>query len=421
MSSEPRRHPSTKRGAVTYESILKAGTAVFGQCGFRQASVAEICRRGRIANGTFYQYFPGKEQLFLTLIERMTQHLQRDLEATVDLQAPVLKQIQAALRGHLDFIGAQKALYRVFREAEFIQMELPKRLYGRLASFYRQLLQAGQRRGQLRSLEPETVAFALLGLTEFIALRYWFWDRDRRLPPMETIDDLLAHGISNRRFRKLIAKPTPRFANAKEIPEHLLQGQRTRMRLLTAAEAEFGQKGFYEAQIVDIARRAGVAGGTFYTYFPSKEAIFIELVHEINAQLRAHWRAAIAGLTDRCEIECAGFRAFFEFIREHPQAYRIVREAEFVGPSEDNPGREYYERIAQGYVPALAQAMAAGQLRKLEPEPLAYMLMGIGHFIGLRWVVWEGQEVPERVFAAMMEFILGGLSLPTDYTLARAS
>ncbi|MCL6641892.1 MAG: TetR/AcrR family transcriptional regulator [Candidatus Bipolaricaulota bacterium] len=406
-----RRSPSTERGTATYEALLRAGASVFSRRGFRQASVAEICRRSRVANGTFYQYFPDKEQLFLTLIERLTHHLQMRLKASVVPTAPAIEQLQSALRTHLKFIDSQTALYRVFREAEFIHTGLPKRLYGQLAQFYQEILQTGQSQGQLRRLDPETVSFSLIGMAEFLALRYIFWGRG--LPPRvwSTLADLIAHGIST---QQPIApgEPSPSPMPDTHIAEPS-QGQQTRARLLEAAEEEFGQKGFYEAQIVDITRRAGVAHGTFYTYFPSKEAIFVELVREINAQLRARLRAAIAGLQDRRQIECAGFRAFFEFIHKHPKAYRIVREAEFVGSPKNAAGRWYYERLAQGYIPALEDAIVAGQIRALDPEALAYALMGIGHFIGIRWALWEQRAVPNSVFESMMDFILHGL-IPLD-------
>ncbi len=404
-----RRSPSTERGAATYEALLHAGVQVFGQRGFRRASVAEICRRSRVANGTFYQYFPDKEHLFLTLVEQMTNALQARLDASVDRAAPALDQLHSALTAHLHFIDSQAALYRVFREAEFIHAELPKQLYGRVAHFYQQILHEAQNAKQLRRLDPETVSFSLIGMAEFIALRYIFWDRGLPILQIgETLRELISHGISGEQ-PFVPAEPSNSLIPEEEITE-LSQGQRTRARLLEAAEAEFGQKGFYEAQIVDITRRAGVAHGTFYTYFPSKEAIFVELVREINGQLRARLRAAIAGLRDRRQIERAGFQAFFDFIREHARAYRIVREAEFVGSPKNAAGRWYYEQLAQGYVPALARAMQDRQIRSLDPEALAYALMGIGHFIGLRWVLWEGEPVPQAVFETMMDFVLHGLA-----------
>lgn len=403
-----RRSPSTKRGTATYEALLRAGASVFSRHGFRQASVAEICRRSHVANGTFYQYFPDKEQLFLTLIKQMANQLQACLENAVTQSAPAIEQLYAALKTHLEFIGSQTALYRVFREAEFVQTELPRQLYGRLANFYQKILQGGQSTKQLRRLDSEVVSFSLIGMAEFIALRYIFWDRGLPSYVGEALHDLISHGISGERPFVPARPPSPSLPEEK-IAE-LSQGQRTRAKLLEAAEAEFGQKGFYEAQVVDITRRAGVAHGTFYTYFPSKEAIFVELVREINEQLRARLRAAIAGLHDRRQIERAGFQAFFDFIKDHAWAYRIVREAEFVGSPKHSVGRWYYERFAQGYVPALARAMREGQIRRSDPEALAYALMGIGHFIGVRWVLWERRAVPDPVFESMMEFILHGLS-----------
>ncbi|MFN7174634.1 MAG: helix-turn-helix domain-containing protein, partial [Thermaurantiacus tibetensis] len=52
------------------------------------------------------------------------------------------------------------------------------------------------------------------------------------------------------------------------------RGERTRAALIDAAAAEFGEKGFHATGITDITRRAGVALGSFYTWFDSKEAIF---------------------------------------------------------------------------------------------------------------------------------------------------
>jgi AcrR family transcriptional regulator len=408
-----RRSPATERGTATYEALLRAGVSVLSRRGFRQASVAEICRHSRVANGTFYQYFLDKEQLFLTLIERLTTQLQRHLKEATVHSAPKIEQLQAALRAHLEFIGSHTALYRVFREAEFIHTELPKRLYGQLAQFYQEILQTGQSQGQLRRLDPETVSFSLIGMAEFIALRYIFWDRG--LPPRvwKTLADLIARGISSQDSSEFDSSQFDSSDKLKTDELRTVKEQRTRARLLEAAEAEFGQKGFYEAQIVDITRRAGVAHGTFYTYFPSKEAVFVELVREINTQLRARLRAAIAGLHDRRQIERAGFHAFFEFIHKHPKAYRIVREAEFVGSPKNAAGRWYYERLAQGYTPALARAIEDDQVRPLDPEILAYALMGVGHFIGVRWVLWEGRDVPDAVFETMMDFLLHGL-LPLD-------
>lgn len=175
---------------------------------------------------------------------------------------------------------------------------------------------------------------------------------------------------------------------------------------MDAAETVFGEKGYERASISTITRRAGVAQGTFYVYFPDKKSIFVELVRELSVRLRREMSQAIVGLTSRSEIERAGFQAFFSYIHRHRNLYRIVRQAEFV---DEELFRWYYRRLAENYADGLATAMAAGELRSMNPELLAYALMGIGDFLGMRWVLWEEQALPEALFEQLMEFILEGM------------
>ncbi|WP_338247060.1 TetR/AcrR family transcriptional regulator [Dictyobacter halimunensis] len=193
------------------------------------------------------------------------------------------------------------------------------------------------------------------------------------------------------------------------------RGEATRRKILDAAEEVFGELGYYEASISEITRRAGVAQGTYYIYFHSKRTIFEELVTDIGERLRAEMRVAIAGAPDRIEVERRGFRAFFTFVARHRRIYSIVQEAERVAPE---AFYAYYHKISQGYVRGLQEAMDDGTIRKLDPEAIAYTLMGIGHFIALRWLIWPPQggqkvnndELPESVFESMIEFISNGLS-----------
>ena len=185
------------------------------------------------------------------------------------------------------------------------------------------------------------------------------------------------------------------------------RGQRTRQRLLDAAEAAFGQRGYFGTSIVDITRRARVAQGTFYIYFPSKQAVFTELVRQRSRELRHAIQEAVAHLPDRAAVEREGFQAFFRFIGRHRAMYRIVRQAEFVDP---RLFRWYYRHFADGYIAGLRAAQRRGEVRALDPEVLAFCLMGIGDFVGMRWVLWEKGGPEERVVNDMMSFILHGLN-----------
>jgi AcrR family transcriptional regulator len=189
------------------------------------------------------------------------------------------------------------------------------------------------------------------------------------------------------------------------------RGERTRARLLEAAEQIFTDLGYHEASIVKIAEAAGVANGTFYLYFSGKQEIFDELVEDLNRRVRRAMDEAAAGGRNRGESERLGFEAFFRFTAEHPGLYRVIRQAEFVSPS---VLRVHYERIAQNYARGLAAAMERGEIASADPEIIAWALMGAGELIGLRWILWgDTDRIPPHVYEETMRFLLKGLGAQT--------
>jgi AcrR family transcriptional regulator len=203
-------------------------------------------------------------------------------------------------------------------------------------------------------------------------------------------------------------KPESSFIS-REIPSpgaKTPRGQRTRQRLVQAAEQLFAEKDYHGTSIAEMTQRAGIALGTFYLHFPDKLAIFREVVHNLNRSLRADLHRAIEAAQGRAAVEEAGFRAFFRFVLRHRNLYRIVQQAEVV---DSELHRWYYRRLAEPYVKALRISQQEGELRPLSAECLAYCLMGMGHFIGMRWPLWEGRMPPRAEMEALMELIRAGM------------
>jgi len=184
------------------------------------------------------------------------------------------------------------------------------------------------------------------------------------------------------------------------------KAQATRQRQLEAAEMLFAKKGYFDTSIVDITQSANVALGTFYLYFPSKLAIFQELVHQLNQNLRLHLRKALKGRTTRAEIERAGFQAFFEFVNQHRNLYSVVSQAELV---DAELYRWYYRSLAESYTHGLGKAIDQGEMKTLDAETIAWCLMGMAHFLGMRWMLWEGKAIPSVQFESVLEFIQSGI------------
>jgi AcrR family transcriptional regulator len=190
------------------------------------------------------------------------------------------------------------------------------------------------------------------------------------------------------------------------------RAERTRANLLEAAEEVFAEQGFYQASIVKITERAGVAQGTFYLYFTSKQEIFEELVDDLNRRVRRTLAAAIAGAGSRVEAERAGLSAYLKFTAEHPTLYRIIHQADIVSPA---AMRRHYERLAKPYALGLKRAMDDGEIAPADPEVLAWALMAIGEMIGRRWVLWEESgPIPPGVVAETARIIERALGAGED-------
>jgi AcrR family transcriptional regulator len=185
------------------------------------------------------------------------------------------------------------------------------------------------------------------------------------------------------------------------------RGQATRNALLKAAEEVFGEYAYDRAPVSEITRRAGVAQGTFYIYFPDKKAVFIELVHHLNAILRRTIASAIGDTSDRMEVERIGLRTFFQFIKDHTALYQVMREAQFVDP---DTYAWHYETLAIGYKQGLETAIGRGQLSEdLDVVIAVDALLGMTEFFGWKYGI-QGSGIPtDDQFDQILGFMSRGL------------
>jgi len=180
------------------------------------------------------------------------------------------------------------------------------------------------------------------------------------------------------------------------------RGKRTREKLLQAAEIEFGDKGYHAAAISGITYRAGVALGTFYTYFESKEEIFRALVTFMSQRTRRWLAERVADAPDRLTAERKGIEAYIEFARQHKGIYRIITEAEFIANDEY---RAHYSGFAKAYEYNLKAAAKRGDIREGDYEIWSWAIMGISLALGIRYAEWD-ETAPASVIAENVAILI---------------
>jgi len=111
-----------------------------------------------------------------------------------------------------------------------------------------------------------------------------------------------------------------------EIPgKRALSKRANRDAILEAAKLVFAELSYGSATVRDIIRRTGLASGTFYNYFKSKEEVF-EALMDANAQtIRPSLRKVRQEATDFESLVENSFQAYFEFIAKNRAGYAVVR------------------------------------------------------------------------------------------------
>lgn len=386
-----RRTPSTRRGTRTRDTLLEHAATVFTRKGFHGTSVAAVCRAAGVANGSFYQYFTTKREVFDAIVEEAREGLET---AASEARDP------ADLCNRLfDFFEGHGASFQVFREAEFLEEADASR------AFYRPVV------ASIRKLlgTDEAAAWALLGSATFTALHYALWRGSTVPSPVRlAFADLALHGLSPvgapSGARAELPPPRPRAAD--EPGDR--RAERTRSALVTAARHLFAERGYAATKIADVTGAAGVALGTFYVHFRSKRELLAHLVDDIRGLLTARVQEVSSGVDDRLEVERRNLLAFLDALTRNGDIYRIVREAEFAEPS---IGRGYYETIAQAYADGLTRGMGNGTIRPVDAAVGAWFVMGLAHTAGMRFVLWEGcRPAPAAAVASTLRVLLHGVT-----------
>lgn len=121
------------------------------------------------------------------------------------------------------------------------------------------------------------------------------------------------------------SSPPTRPAPAKTAPRQTERSRQRRAMLVQGAHRVFERDGFIDARITDIAKEVGLAHGSFYTYFDSKEAVFREVALEMQEEMFDGAPSEEGDLTTYQRIERAN-RRYLESYRRHSRIMAIIEQ-----------------------------------------------------------------------------------------------
>lgn len=207
----------------------------------------------------------------------------------------------------------------------------------------------------------------------------------------------------------------PRKSRAEKAAEN-------RQKILHAAAEVVGEHGYADASISRIVERAGLAQGTFYLYFESRQDLFDQLLPEVGDEALAFIRAQTGTAPDFLTMEERGMRAFFDYVARNPSYFRVFTEAQAASPA---AYRKYTAHRTGRFLDRIAAAWRHGEIEGYSERELGVLTQVM---LAARTYLFQeyarGADgptpVPEWVIAAYMRFVSRGLGAAVAGDSAKA-
>jgi len=193
----------------TRQRILDAALEVFARKGYHDARVDEIVEASKTSKGAVYFYFPGKQQIFLALVDEFARRLEERLMEAIAREESGIRQVNAALQACLETFGRYRKLAKIFliqavglgRAFEEKRLEIHERFVGLVKTH----LDRAVAEGDIPPIDTEVAARAWMGAINEVVIRWVYTgepEPERALPTLRTML-LRSIGVSEERIRRL--------------------------------------------------------------------------------------------------------------------------------------------------------------------------------------------------------------------------
>jgi AcrR family transcriptional regulator len=171
-----------------------------------------------------------------------------------------------------------------------------------------------------------------------------------------------------------------------------------RAQLLAAAQDVFVANGYHAAAMDEIAERAGVSKPVLYQHFPGKLELYLALLESHVDALVTSVREAMQSTTDNKQRVVAAVSAFYDFVDNEGQAYRMVFESDLRG---EPAVQQAIERATSASVDAITETiMADAALDRDRARLLAVGLTGLSQVTARFWLDTD-RRVPKEDAVAL--------------------
>src|SRR5690625_1892609 len=142
----------TKKGMETRKKLLMAAEKVFAEKGYYEASIVNITQEANVANGTYYNYFTTKKEIFNELIRDYNRdlrlHIKKEMEKVEDYEMAQ----RLGFKAFFNWAKTRPDLYSIVQQAVVVDEEIYRWYYGKLADGFHKSLTEGIKNGAFKDI-----------------------------------------------------------------------------------------------------------------------------------------------------------------------------------------------------------------------------------------------------------------------------
>jgi TetR/AcrR family transcriptional regulator, fatty acid metabolism regulator protein len=368
---------------ITKDRILAAAENLIAKDGFRKSTIAKVAQKALVADSLVYKYFKNKEDLLFSIatkrLEEAVQELKESLQGIKDPESLLRKLIWYSLRyndHHPEYIRMllfecrsnqnfySAACYNVLKEHANITMGI---------------LEKGVREGVFRGdVNMGLIRDILYGTFDLEAIScFATGETERSIDSFDDIVNLVLQIIQ---------------------PDDPPEKPNIETRILQSGEKIFSEHGFEQATLAAIAKSSGVAEGTIYDYFETKEALLFSITER-------HFQAHLEKMPNTFDIK-SPIRKLRRLIRYHFTLYLPNRDflklflldVKLNSRFYESKAYTIYQQYLSKFEALVKEGQSSGHFRPdINPRVFKNMFLGAFVHMALRWLIVEKNNQSDKM------------------------
>ena len=367
----------------TMNKIITSAITVFSSLPYKEVPLSQITNLAGISNGSIYNYFKTKEELFKYLLNEACERIKKEF---LKIEGEKLEErLYSFIELNFNLARKEFNIIKIFREGQYKFIEYEQKL--------RKIYIGSLKKIFKRDISEVEYLYIMSGI-RFININF----TNKKIPlNIEFLVQRILKGmLPNWKYNYISSKEKKLY---KIVP---FEENEKKNYLINSGEYLFGKNGYHETKIEEITKEIGMATGTFYNYFSNKEVFLSEMTKNLSSSILFFVEYNSDESSSQIKKQIDILDLIMIFFEKTPYKYQILRDSEFIS---ETIYREYLEQLENLCIESFKETSYSQEEKKI----LGNMLVGLSHYLGIEMFFTKNIENRDKILEELSKFFSDGV------------